>query len=170
MDKFLGRKLPPGQVPGWTTSPRTTPWTSSRWTSTHMDKFLGGQLPPGQVPDQTYSTRTSSWPDLLPQLTYIPKMLAVFYPICPYGYLSTRNLSGGKLSHLELVRGEVVPPGICPYGYLSRGNLSGGKLSRGKLSVSRRRLADNFPLVCLERGKQQQQSNKWKKNYSILEV
>ena len=77
---------------------------------------------------------------------------------CPEGSCHIWNLSGGKLSPQEFVHMGTCPGGTC----------LGGKLSRGKLSVSRRRLADNFPLVCLERGKQQQQSNKWKKNYSIL--
>ena len=38
--------VPPGQVPGRPTSPRTCSW---------VDDFLGGQLPPGQVPKSTSS-------------------------------------------------------------------------------------------------------------------
>ena len=34
------------------------------------------------------------------------------------------NLSGGNLSEVELVRGEVVQTGTCPQGHLSGGNLS----------------------------------------------
>ena len=43
--------------------------------------------------------------------------------------LSRGNLSGGKLSEVELVRGEVVQTGTCPQGHLSGEKLSGGNLS-----------------------------------------
>ena len=86
MDKFHFGQIPPGQVPLWTTFPRTS--SPARQASKKdkfppdnfpPDKFPYGQLPPGQVPlaDIFPNPAPEGRTETL-QLTYIPQMLAVY--------------------------------------------------------------------------------------------